>query len=187
MQKVNALNDNWEKQLPAAARAALGKLGKTGVITSAGGQITLDSKAKTLKIVAPQCEVMTFSGNLSGKVMRLSGADRYQTAALLSLDGKPLTESGRLLFVQMPNLGATRQKFSNERRSLLESWGQLPILLEKCRADVELSLPEMKVEALKLDGSPNGSVPAAYEDGRLRFTADTASRPGGVMVYLLTR
>ena len=187
VQKVDALNANWEKRLPAAARAALGKLEKTGVITSAGGQITLDSKAKTLKIVAPQCEVMTFSGNLSGKVMRLSGADRYQTAALLSLDGKPLTESGRLLFVQMPNLGATKQKFSNERRSLLESWGQLPILLEKCRADVELSLPKMKVEALKLDGSPNGSVPAAYEDGRLRFTADTASRPGGVMVYLLTR
>lgn len=187
VQKVNALNDNWEKQLPAAARAALGKLGKTGVITSAGGQITLDSKAKTLKIVAPQCEVMTFSGNMSGKVMRLSGADRYQTAALLSLDGKPLAESGRLLFIQMPNLGATRQKFANERRNLLESWGELPILLEKCRADVELALPRMKVEALKFDGSPNGSVPSTYENGRLRFTADTASRPGGVMVYLLTR
>ena len=78
-------------------------------------------------------------------------------------------------------------KKAPQRRSLLESRGELPILLEKCRADVELSLPEMKVEALKLDGSPNGSVPAAYEDGRLRFTADTASRPGGVMVYLLTR
>ena len=187
VQKVDALNDNWEKQLPAAARAALGKLGKTGVITSAGGQITLDSKAKTLKIVAPQCEVMTFSGNMSGKVMRLSGADRYQTAALLSLDGKPLAESGRLLFIQMPNLGATMQKFANERRNLLESWGELPILLEKCRADVELALPRMKVEALKFDGSPNGSVPSTYENGRLRFTADTASRPGGVMVYLLTR
>ena len=140
-----------------------------------------------MKIVAPQCEVMTFSGDMSGKVMKLSGADRYQTAALLSLDGKKLAESEKLLFIQMPNLGATKQKFANERRNLLESWGQLPILLEKCRADVELSLPEMKVEALKLDGSPNGSVPAAYEDGRLRFTADTASRPGGVMVYLLTR
>ena len=187
VQKVDALNANWEKRLPAAARAALDKLGKTGVITSAGGQITLDSKAKTVKIVAPQCEVMTFSGDMSGEVMKLFGADRYQTAALLSLDGKKLAESEKLLFIQMPNLGATKQKFSNERRSLLESWGQLPILLEKCRADVELSLPKMKVEALKLDGSPNGSVPAADEDGRLRFTADTASRPGGVMVYLLTR
>lgn len=45
----------------------------------------------------------------------------------------------------------------------------------------------MKVEALKLDGSPNGVVPSTYENGKLRFTADTASRPGGVMVYLLTR
>ncbi len=187
VRKVDALNAGWEKRLPAAARAALDKLGKTGVITSAGGQITLDSKAKTVKIVAPQCEVMTFSGDMSGEVMKLSGADRYQTAALLSLDGKKLAESEKLLFIQMPNLGATKQKFANERRNLLESWGQLPILLEKCRADVELALPEMKVEALKLDGSPNGAVPSAYGNGKLRFTADTASRPGGVMVYLLTR
>ncbi|HJH03565.1 MAG TPA: hypothetical protein K8W19_06020, partial [Victivallis vadensis] len=108
-------------------------------------------------------------------------------AALLSLDGKKLAESEKLLFIQMPNLGATKQKFANERRNLLESWGQLPILLEKCRADVELALPEMKVEALKLDGSSNGIIPSTYENGKLHFTADTASRPGGVMVYLLTR
>lgn len=187
VRKLFPLAEGWESKLPRGARSALDNLQKSGRIVSANGEITLDSKAKTLKIVAPQCEVMTFSGDMSGKVMKLSGADRYQTAALLSLDGKKLAESEKLLFIQMPNLGATRQKFANERRNLLESWGSLPILLEKCRADVELALPEMKVEALKLDGSPNGAVPSAYENGKLRFTADTASRPGGVMVYLLTR
>ena len=185
--KLFPLENGWETKLPRDARSALDNLQKSGKIVSANGEIALDSKKKTLKIVAPQCEVMTFSGDMSGKVMKLSGADRYQTAALLSLDGKKLAESEKLLFIQMPNLGATKQKFANERRNLLESWGQLPILLEKCRADVELALPEMKVEALKLDGSPNGAVPSAYGNGKLRFTADTASRPGGVMVYLLTR
>ncbi|WP_419643682.1 hypothetical protein [Victivallis vadensis] len=187
VQKLFPLEKRWESKLPRGARSALDNLQKSGKIVSANGEIALDSKKKTLKIVAPQCEVMTFSGDMSGKVMKLSGADRYQTAALLSLDGKKLAESEKLLFIQMPNLGATKQKFANERRNLLESWGQLPILLEKCRADVELALPEMKVEALKLDGSPNGAVPSAYGNGKLRFTADTASRPGGVMVYLLTR
>ena len=187
VRKLFPLAEGWESKLPRGARSALDNLRKSGKIVSANGEITLDSKAKTLKIVAPQCEVMTFSGDMSGKVMKLSGADRYQTAALLSLDGKKLAESEKLLFIQMPNLGATKQKFANERRNLLESWGQLPILLEKCRADVELALPEMKVEALKLDGSPNGAVPSAYGNGKLRFTADTAPRPGGVMVYLLTR
>ena len=187
VQKLFPLEKGWEAELPRGARSALNNLRKSGKIVSANGEITLDSKKKTLKVIAPQCEVMTFSGDMSGKVMKLSGADRYQTLALLSLDGKELTESEKLLFIQMPNLGATRQKFANEHRSLLESWGQLPILLEKCRADVELALPEMTVEALKLDGTPNGVVPSTYENGKLRFTADTASRPGGVMVYLLTR
>ena len=185
--KVDALNDGWREELPAAARAALAGLAEKGTIASAGGEITLDAKAKSLKIVAPKAEVMTFSGAESGRVMRLSGGSRYQTVALLSLDGKPLAESGKILLFQLANLAGTMQKFSSDRRNLLESWGQLPILLEKCRVDVELTLPEMKVEALKLDGSVNGTVPAKYEGGKLRFTADTASRPGGVMVYLLTR
>ena len=43
------------------------------------------------------------------------------------------------------------------------------------------------MEALKNNGLPAGSVPAEYRDGKLRFTADTSARPGGVMAYHLTR
>ena len=92
------------------------------------------------------------------------------------------------LFLQLPNLAATKMKFTNSRRNLLESWGQLPLLLEKCRTEVELALPAgFRVEALKNNGLPAGSVPAEYRDGKLRFTADTSARPGGVMAYHLTR
>ncbi|PVY39145.1 glycoside hydrolase family 5 protein [Victivallis vadensis] len=188
VQKVDPLTSGWQAKLPQAARAALAGLEKSGTITSAGGEITLDAKAKTLKVVAPKCEVFTFAGNETGKVMRLSNGSRYQTVALLSLDSRKLGESRSLLLIQMPNLAATKMKFANRRRNLLESWGQLPLLLEKCKADVELTLPAgFRVEALKLDGTAAGAVPAAYRDGKLRFTADTSARKSGVMVYHLTR
>ncbi len=185
--KIDALSDNWQAKLPTAARDALADLGKTGKITDADGQISLDAKAKALTIVAPKAEVMTFAGNAAGKVMKLVNGNRYQTVALLSLDGKPLSESKKILLFQLANLAGTKQEFANERRNLLKSWGQLPILVEKCRVDIELALPELKVEALKLDGSANGTIQSKYADGKLIFTADTAARPGGVMVYLLSR
>jgi len=185
--KVDALSDNWQTKLPAAARDAIANLAQTGKITDANGQISLDAKAKSFKIVAPKAEVITFTGSENGSVMKLVNGNRYQTVALLSLDDKPLKESKKILLFQLANLANTKQEFANERRNLLKSWGQLPILVEKCRTDVELALPELKVEALKLDGSVNGVVAAKYADGKLSFIADTASRPGGVMVYLLTR
>lgn len=185
--KVDALNDGWRKKLPTTAQDALNSLAEKGSITSANSEITLNTKTKSLNIVTPKAEVITFLGNASGKVMHLSNGSRYQTVALLSLDNKPLGESRKILLFQLANLAGTKQKFSDKQRKLLESWGELPILLEKCQANVELSLPEMKVEALKLDGSPNGTIPAEYKNNKLRFTLDTASRPGGVMVYLLSR
>jgi len=185
--KVDALTDGWQKKLPEAARSALAELADKGTITSANSEITLDAKTKSLAIVAPKGEVLTFLGAASGNVMRLTEGSRYQTVALLSLDNKPLGESRRILLLQLANLAGTKQKFSNDQHKLLESWGELPILLEKCQVNIELTLPEMKVEALKLDGSPNGTIPAEYQNGKLRFIANTASRPGGVMVYLLSR
>ncbi len=186
--KLDPLSPGWQSELPQPARAALDELGKTGRVTSAGGEITLDSKAKTVRIVTPRSEVFTFSGNADGTVVRLVNGSCYQAAALLSLDGRKLAESRSLLFLQLPNLAATKMKFTNSRRNLLESWGQLPLLLEKCRTEVELALPAgFRVEALKNNGLPAGSVPAEYRDGKLRFTADTSARPGGVMAYHLTR
>lgn len=186
--KLNPLYGNWQSKLPQAARTALSGLAKNGTVTSSGGEITLNAKAKTIRIVTPRSEVFTFSGNAEGKVMRLMNGSCYQTAALLSLDGRELHDSDSLLFLQLPNLAATKMKFANSRRNLLESWGQLPLLVEKCRTEVELALPEgFRVEALKSNGLSTGTVPTEYRNGKLRFTADTSIRQGGVLAYHLTR
>ena len=93
-----------------------------------------------------------------------------------------------MLLIQLPNQGSSKMKFSNARRNLLESWGRLPLLLEKCTADVSLALPEgFELIALKNNGLPNGRVPLRRINGEYRFKLDSFARKGCVMAYLLTR
>lgn len=188
VRKVDPSAAGWQEKLPQSARTALTGLEKNGKITSANGEITLDAKAKSLKIVSPKCEIFTFTGDLAGKIMRLANGSRYQTVALLSLDDRELAESRNMLLIQMPNTAATKMKFRDQRHTILESWGVPPLLVETCKVDVELTLPaDCQVEALKLDGSSLGAISSHYHDGKLRFTADTAAKKEGVMVYHLTR
>lgn len=188
VRKLNVLAKNWRAQLPENARTALDGLTANGTITSATGEITLDANRKTLKITVPKGEVFTFSGKASGRIMRLENGSRYQTVALLSADGKPLETSQSILLFQLPNLAGNKQKFTNDRHDVLETWGELPILAERASVDVELKLPgQWKVEALKLDGTPNGEIASKNRDGVLCFQANTAARSGGVMAYHITR
>ena len=189
VQSLYALQPGWRKKLPAAARNALETFDHSGRIASENGQIMLDTRKKSIHVVTPRSEVATFAGESRGKgVMTLSNANRYQTVALLSLDDKALADSSSLLLVQLPNVAATKQKFANRQRKLLESWGELPLLVERTGVEVELKLPgQWKVEALKLDGTPNGTIASENRNGVLCFQANTAARSGGVMAYHLTR
>lgn len=185
--KLNVLS-NWMTKLPSPAQNALAQLQKSGIITSATGQITLNNKKPFVKVCTPKSEVISFKGKGNCRVMSLRNANHFQTMALMSLDDKDLQDSQSILLIHMPNVAASGQKITTGNRLKLKTWGKLPILLEKTKVDVELSLPApMTVKMLKLDGSFNGVVQSKYENGSLFFTANTAAKKGGVMIYLLTR
>ncbi len=188
VQKFNFLADNWTNSLPEDVRKAMDALKNDSKITSATGELSLDSTAKTFKVVTPKTETLTFSGDASAKVLNVKNADVYQTIALISLDGKALAESRKMLLIQLTDVAGSGEILGNEKRTILESWGNLPALLQKGKADVELAVSSsMKVEALKFDGSLNGAVKADYAGGKLSFTADTSCRQGGVMAYLISK
>jgi len=186
--RYNVFADNWINQLPSAARQALQKLNDTGEITSQTGEITLDAEHNLLKVVTPKSEVFTARGDVKGKLFELTQWSTYQTVAFMSLDEKELAESGRILVIQLPNLGATMQKFSDKNLKVVEKWGTLPILLERAKVKVTFaSARQCTVQALKLDGSFCGPVGVMQGDGKSIFMLDNSSFPGGVMVYLISR
>lgn len=188
IKRYNIFADNWIDQLPSDARAALQKFNDTGEITSRTGQITLNTERSLLKVETPKSEVFTARNDVKGKLFELSEWSAYQTVAFMSLDDKDLTESGRILVIQLPNLGATMQKFADKNLKVVEKWGTLPILLERARVKVAFaSAKQCTVQALKLDGSVAGPVGTAQIDGKTVFMLDNSAFPGGTMVYLIMR
>ena len=186
--KVDPLENGWERSLPQPARDALETLGKTGIVSSSTGELTLDKKRNQLRIVTPRSEVVTGTGDAACKVMRVSKMNCYQTVALQSLDERPLTESGKLLLSHLTDLSNDQLQFDDDSRRVLRSWGKLPQMLEKGSAEVQLSLPrEMRVTPLQLNGTPaDRPLETSYRDGVLSFRIATDLLPGGNLGYVLT-
>ena len=95
-----------------------------------------------------------------------------------------------MLLFHLTNVLPNKARFSDERMTLLESWGESPLLLRRDPVRITLRLTggtQPVVKALRLDGSSAGEIPAKFENGALSFTADPGAFPGGVMAYLITR
>ncbi len=189
VKKVDPFQENWKKSLSKEADAALKKLSATGEITSSTGEITLNKNNKSLRIVTPRSEVLTGSGTLAGNVIASAKMNSYQTIALMSLDGKPLPESEKILLIQLTDLSNHGLRFEDKSRRILWDWGTLPQMLERGSADLALSLPRsMRIVPLELDGTPSKQeLPAEYRDGTLQFRIATDLLPGGTLSYLLTK
>ena len=189
IRKTNPLEKTWKKQLSPEADSALATLKKTGVITSSTGEITLNRTKKSLRIITPRSEVLTGSEALSGQVIVSAKPNSYQTIALMSLDGKPLAESAKILLVQLTDLSNNGLRFEDKSRRVLLDWGALPQMLERGSAELILALPHrMRVVPLALDGTPSQQeLPTEYRNGKQSFRIATDALPGGTLSCVLTR
>ncbi|UKI32085.1 MAG: hypothetical protein L6W00_00140 [Lentisphaeria bacterium] len=188
VQKVDPLRKNWEKHLPWEASAALNDLIQGGEIASSTGELTLNTGAKSMRIVTPASEVLTGENRMTGKVIASAQLNGYQTVALHSLDGRPLTESGKLLLIQLTDLTNSELSFTDASRRILTSWGKRPHLLARGSAELVLALPrKMRIVPLELDGAlSKQELPATFSDGQLHFRIATDQLPGGTLACLLT-
>lgn len=186
MRTVDLLS-RWQESLRPDDRKILNTAQERKALTSATGELTLLPQEKSLRIVTPRTEALAGSGKIEGKILRIDGADTPQTIALISLDGLSLARSRNLLLLHLAEMANTDQTFRNARRTVLESYGKAPLLLRRCRVDITLRLPaDRRVETLDFSGRRTGKVAVRRENGTLRFTADTALRPHGVMAYRIS-
>ena len=112
----------------------------------------------------------------------------YQTVSLHSLDGRPLTESGKLLLIQLTDLTNSELSFTDASRRILTSWGKRPHLLARSSAELVLALPrKMRIVPLELDGTlSKQELPVSVVDGKQCFRIATDQLPGGTLACLLT-
>ena len=114
--------------------------------------------------------------------------DSSATVFAVSLDGKPLAESGRILVAHLTDVRNAGDRIPSE--GTLDGFGALPLVMQTGRAEISLARQSAggAVFALSSDGSRAHRVDAACENGTLRFTADiSAEGRGPVWLYEICR
>jgi len=126
--------------------------------------------------VGPESETLKF-----GKmVAQIEDADAAVWAT--SLDGKPVTESNRVLVAHVTDVQNTGARFLSSERSVLERWGGAPQLARRGKATVLLvrTAPTRDAELWRLDpaGRRLATVPVQRDGNNLTFVLETKGPDG---------
>lgn len=159
---------------------------------SAGGQLELDSARQTFRATAPGIEVLILPEKLEGSsgLMRIQNRIGRGVFSLQSVDGKPLKESKRMLFLHLTDSQASLLKFDNSLMKQYSTWGKAPHLAARGEAEVRLNLPADRsctLYSCNTGGKRLARIPVRRNtEGEIVFDAHVFRPEGQVFVYELT-
>ena len=162
---------------------------KKRIALSSTGELYLDANQGIFKVDTPRTQSISLpGGNASSSMMKIRNATTLSTIALISLDGKPLRETGSSFLFHLTDVCNSNIHFANEMKTLVLKKGNLPLLLRRGSAEISLaSQRPFKVTALNCDGGPKGEIPGKLANGTFSFQVRNDRFPGGIMAYHLTR
>jgi len=158
--------------------------------TSETGELTLRSDEGIFQLVTPRAEGFVLPGGAKsgGKVLSVANGPEFGAFTLISVDGKPLAESARILLLHLTDALNTDATFADKSRRLLTEPGKLPHLVRRGSADVRLDLRgEWTVWQVAADGTRLKKQPFTREGGALllKLGADPDETPA--LAYELAR
>ena len=171
-----------KKEIPAFNRAGTSDTRETSINYNKG----------SLRVSTPRtagvCSLK--KQDLSAGPLAVSGATAFCSVSASSMDGAPLERSKRVIVFHLTDLLNSGAVFTNEKRTDMTNWGDLPYLAAAGEAKIALKNANkgLKVWAVAADGTRLREVPATYGDGAYRFTARIAAGEGAnapTMVYEL--
>jgi hypothetical protein len=161
-----------------------------GVFRSETGELALDSTRATFVVNTPRT-VGAFSrdpGALTAGPLTVRLEGWGGAVWISSLDGRPISESRRMLLIHLTDLQNSGTRFADRERLVLEGWGHLPYLVRAGTARITLHAEragDLKVWALDTAGRRVAPITAAASDGALSFTTNTRGPAGAQLYYEL--
>ena len=151
------------------------------------GQLLFDAATHRIVLQTPRTEAVTLvrGGAKLGalEVLRTSGPALY---ALSSLDGRPLTQSRRMLLFVLTDAQNTGMTFEAGDRRKLRNLGTNPPMLRTVEAQLAYrggAAGQLRLRPLSLAGERRTPIEGeAIQDGR-QWRIDTAALPDGPAVY----
>ena len=164
---------------------------KGGIIRSTTGELELNEKARTLKIITGRSEVFTFGdkGCQSGAVVTASNHGGAAVVCVAAVDGRSLKNSEGILVIHLTDAVHHNTKFVN---NVVEAWGTPPHLVRSGVVDLSLnlagSMAGVKVWALDMAGNREREVACDVEtSGAVGFKADTRAAERACLLYEIVR
>lgn len=161
--------------------------GRQGLYESDTKQIFLNSPEGTMQVATPRSEAVALkqNGSASLPILRVRDTTVPAAVAIASVDGRPLSESRRLVLLYSTCAANSGMDLSGDR-TILRKLGTLPVLLETGKLDAELNLDPAapwKLYPLALDGTRRKELPLTRKDGKLGIQLNTASLLNGPTVF----
>ena len=151
-----------------------------GPSASSESGVTVCTDTGTLTVATPRsCAVFAEGGACRAGALAVELGSEPAAVACISVDGKPLAESRRLLVTHLTDVQNTGVTYADERRNILLKPGNLPLLVRAGEARVSLSVGrgEWEVWALSTTGAHRMRVPCEATEKGLVFVADVSRDP----------
>ena len=143
--------------------------------------VKIDARRGVFAVDTPQTQgAFVRSGDVSLSSLSFGVKDCFATVWATSLDGRPLNDSKRILVSHLTDVLNSETAFSDKTRTVMTSFGHVPHLMRRGRADCSLSATTgaYHLYALAPNGERVAELQASLENGRLIFTLDVGSVPG---------
>lgn len=180
-----------------------------GLYQSDTGELTLDMRAKTLRVDTPRSQAAALPEGSPAAVLSdvtFTNKEASGTFFVGSLDGKPIRSSRRLLLITVGDALNTGSVFSDASRKELRELGKLPILVRSLSVEIDLKQtavseeggwwtrlksyfhpqPEPRLWALDVTGKRFAELPVERMEGGLRLKIDFRRMETPAFYYELT-
>lgn len=189
--RVLPADNTLPRRLAAAGAIPAASVDEAGTrYVSDTGQIELSTDVGALKVVTPRSElfVLPAGRDLQGGRVAVKNGRVFGTVSVVSVDGKPLGESARVLVMHLTDALASGTSFAHRDRTLLESRGGLPYLIESGDAEILLRLDAGKqwtAWVVDATGRRVREAPLVARDGGWVLAASTVSGKDTQVAYEL--
>ena len=152
------------------------------------GELAVNGQFGSLRITTPKLlgGICPEGDSIQCGPLRIGAEVAEATVYVTSLDGKPVSESARLLVAHITDVQNTGIRYGAPDLKILEAWGTLPHLVKRGVVNVTLSrkLPG-KVEAWRLDTSGKRVAPleAKLAGTELSLPLSTLGPDGKATIY----
>lgn len=152
------------------------------IFESDTGQLLLDQSGCSMTVTTPMTEGSAQPAGNTGRIHVLEILERSinSTVALTSVDGTPLTDSGRMVLVIATEQAATGMKMTSDRTTVLNP-GRYPVLMRTGKFRLRLALANGKytLYPLSVNGIRRVPLPMKREGKSWIAEIDTAALPNG--------